>query len=150
MHSERQHQRDRGIDRAPTRHDAPTSPWSDLSLSVPNTRSGEAIVSFVECALVELTHEEVGAEYVSANVWGAKRTQFIAIDDVGETFQKRHYDERLGWHEQRISREDVREELVNRLSRTFSLATNRSHGASVTEPDTFAVKARQKLQHETR
>lgn len=150
MHSERQHQRARRIDRAPTHLDALSSPWSDLHLPVPNDRSRESIISFVECILVELTHEDVGAEYVSSNVWGVKRTQFIAIDDLGETFRKRHYDERLGWHEQRIGRQDVREELVNRLSRTFSLATNRSHGASVTEPDTFAVKARQELQHETR
>ena len=121
------------------------SPWSDLHLSVPNTRSGESIVSFVECTLVELTHEAVGAEYVSSNVWGVKRTQFIAVDDFGETFQKRHYDERLGWHEQTISRQDVREELMNRLSRSSSLATNQSHGAPVDEPDTFAVKARHQL-----
>lgn len=150
MHSERQHQRDRGIDRASTHHDASRSPWSDLRLSVPNTRNSEAIVSFVECTLVELTHEDVGAEYISSNVWGMKRTQFIVADDVGERFQKRHYDGRLGWHEQRISREDVREELVNRLSRPSSLAANQSHGASVDEPDTFAVKGLQELQHETR
>ena len=150
MHSERQHQRDRGIDREPTHRDASASPWSDLRLSVPNTRSGESIVSFVECVLVELTHEDVGAEYISSNVWGLKRTQFIAVDALGETFRKRHYDERLGWHEQTISRQEVREELVNRLSRSSSLVTNRSHGAPVDESDTFAVKARQQLQHETR
>ena len=83
------------------------SPWSDLRLSVPNTRSGESIVAFVECVLVELTHEDVGAEYVASNVRGVKRTQFIAVDDIGETFQKRYYDERLGWHEQTIGRQGV-------------------------------------------
>ncbi|QCS44726.1 hypothetical protein [Natrinema versiforme] len=150
MHSERQYQRDRGIGRAPTHHDVSTLSWSDLRLSVPNTRNGESIISFVECVLVELTHADVGAEYVSSNVWGMKWTQFIAVDDVGETFQKRHHDERLGWHEQMISRQDVREELVNRLSRLFSLATNQSHNAPVDEPDTFAVKACHQLQCEMR
>lgn len=57
-------------------------PWADLELTIPNDRSQISIASFVECVLVELTYEEVGAEYVSANVWGAKRTQFIATDDV--------------------------------------------------------------------
>lgn len=131
-------------------NDTRGSPWSDLRLTIPNTRSGESIVSFVECTLVELTHEDVGAEYVSSNVWGVKRTQFIAVDDVGETFQKRHYDERLGWHEQTISRQVLREELVNRLSRSPSFATKRSHDAPVDEPDTFAVKARHQLQCEMR
>ncbi|WP_199723122.1 hypothetical protein [Halobellus sp. Atlit-38R] len=64
------------------------APWADLELTVPNERSQLSIVSFVECVLVELTHEEVGAEYVSTNVWGTKRTQFISIDDNGEMFQQ--------------------------------------------------------------
>ena len=147
MYSRQQRQPARSTETQTTKNTR-DSPWSDLHLSVPNTRSGESIVSFVECALVELTHEDVGAEYISSNVWGVKRTQFIAVDDVGETFQKRHYDERLGWHEQTISRQDVREELVNRLSQSSSLATNRSHGAPVDEPDTFTVKVRHQLQYE--
>jgi hypothetical protein len=150
MHSERQHHRDRRIDRAPADPNASASSWSDLHLTVPNDRSSASIVTFVECALVELTHEDVGAEYRSSNVWGEKKTQYIAADPTGETFRKRHYDERLGWHEQTISRQDVREELVNRLSQSSSLATNRSHDASVDESDTFAVKARQRLQRERR
>jgi len=32
-------------------------PWADLELTVPNDRSPISIVSFVECVLVELTHE---------------------------------------------------------------------------------------------
>ena len=144
MNSGHQQQPARSIETQTTK-ETRDSPWSDLCLSIPNSRSGESIVSFIECALVELTHEDVGAEYVSSNVWGVKRTQFIAVDALGERFQKRHYDERLGWHEQTISRQDVREELVNRLSRSSSLATNQSHGAPVDEPDTFAVKARHQL-----
>jgi len=121
------------------------APWADLELTVPNDRSQLSIVSLVECVLVELTHEEVGAEYVSANVWGAKRTQFIAVDDVGETFRKRHYDERLGWHESTVSRRAVRDDLVNRLTNTAPLATTRSHPTTVDEPDTFRVRPTRQL-----
>jgi len=121
------------------------APWADLELTVPNDRSQLSIVSFVECVLVELTHEEVGAEYVSANVWGAKRTQFIAIDDNGEMFRKRHYDDRLGWHVSTVSRRAVREDLITRLTRTSSLTTDRSHDVPVDNPDTFSVKPARKL-----
>lgn len=121
------------------------SPWSDLRLSVPNTRSGESIVAFVECVLVELTHEDVGAEYVASNVRGVKRTQFIAVDDIGETFQKRYYDERLGWHETIVSREAVRDELINRLTRSSPPATDGSHDVTVDSPDRFRVKPAREL-----
>ncbi|WP_115864518.1 hypothetical protein [Halorussus litoreus] len=121
------------------------APWADLEMTIPNDRSQISIVSLVECVLVELTHEEVGAEYVSANVWGAKRTQFIAVDDVGEMFRKRHYDERHGWHETTISRQAVRDELIDRLTNSISLATTRSHPTTVDEPDTFRVKPTRQL-----
>ena len=121
------------------------APWADLELTVPNERSQLSIVTFVECVLVELTHEEVGAEYVSTNVWGAKRTQFIPIDDNGEMFRKRHYDERLGWHESTVSRRAVREDLITRLTRS-SQATDRSHDVPVDNTDTFSVKPARKLQ----
>ncbi len=112
-------------------------PWADLELTLPHDRSPTGIVSFVECALVELTHEEVGAEFVSTSVVGVKRTQFIAVDDVGEKFQKRYFDERLGWHETTVSREAVRDELVNRLSQSSSDRTNEMPNG---DPDTFRVK----------
>ena len=35
-------------------------PWADLELTLPHTRHPTAIVSFVECALVELTYEDMG------------------------------------------------------------------------------------------
>ncbi|MFC7164856.1 hypothetical protein [Halospeciosus flavus] len=95
---------------------------------------------------MSFTHEEVGAEYVSTNVWGAKRTQFIAIDDNGEMFRERHYDERLGWHESTVSRRAVREDLITRLIRSSSLTTDRSHEVPVNNPDTFSVKPARKLQ----
>jgi len=92
------------------------------------------------CVLVELTHADVGAEYRSSNVWGIKLTQYIAADTVGERFKKRHYDERLGWHEQTMSRQDVRDELLNRLARPASARRIRVIPYPVEEPDTFQVK----------
>lgn len=140
MTSERQHPRDRGIDRASTHRQPTEPPWSALELRVPNDRSRESLISFVECILVELTHADVGAEYRSSNVWGIKRTHYTAADTTGQLFRKCHYDERLGWHEQTMSRQDVRDELINRLARPASLATNRSHTYPVEKRDTFRVK----------
>ena len=95
--------------------------------------------------LVELTHEEVGGEYVSSNVAGVKQTQFVAVDDVGETFGKRHYHERLGWHETMVSREAVRDELINRLMWSSSRPSNRNNESPSAEPDTFCVKPARQL-----
>ncbi len=114
-------------------------------LTVPNDRSMPSIVSFVEWVLIELTYADVGAEYRSTNVWGAKRTQYSAADSIGETFTKRHYDERLGWQKETITREELRGELINRLTRSEPLATNRSHSVPIEKPDTFCVKALWKL-----
>jgi len=86
-------------------------------LTVPNDRSPISIVSFVECVLVELTHEPVAAEYVSSEIWGEKRTRFFAVDDTGERFQKQYSDDRLGEHNTLLSRRRVRNALINRLSR---------------------------------
>ncbi|MDS0243612.1 hypothetical protein NDO74_20125 [Haloferax sp. S2CR25-2] len=111
-------------------------PWAGLELALPHGRSPTGIVSFVERVLVELTHEDVGAEFVSTNLAGVKRTQFIAVDDVGQRFQKRYFDERLGWHETTVSRGAVRDELVSRLSR---LSLDRIDETPNAEPDTFRV-----------
>ncbi len=67
-------------------------PVADFKLTIPHNRSPTAVVLLVECALVELTHEDVEAEFVSTNVTGVKRTQFIAVDDVGQQFQRRYFD----------------------------------------------------------
>ncbi|KAB1198175.1 hypothetical protein Hfx1150_11880 [Haloferax sp. CBA1150] len=115
--------------------------WSNLQLKIPNNRNRTSIVAFVECVLVELTHEDVGAEYVSQNAWGTKQTQFKMADKVAEVFYKRHYDERLGWHETILSRETLRRELIDRLSQTTSLATDRSHSGPVDTSDVFSVKS---------
>ena len=70
--------------------------------------------------------------------------QFIAVNDVGETFQKRYDDDRLGRHESTISRRAVRDDLINRLTRS-SLAPDRSHDISVDDSDTFSVKPAREL-----
>ncbi|ELY31750.1 hypothetical protein C498_09891 [Haloferax volcanii DS2] len=114
-------------------------PWTDLELTLPHGRSPTGIVSVVEHVLVELTHGDVGAEFVSTSVAGVKRTQFIAVDDVGQRFQKRHFDERLGWHETTVSREAVREELVNRLTQRSSLGSDVGQNGVVGGPDKFQV-----------
>lgn len=97
-------------------------------------------MAFVECVLVELTHDDIGAEYRSSNAWGAKIDQYVATDGTGQRFTERRYDERLGWDETQITRADVREQLVRRLSQSASVATNQSHADPVTEPDTLSVK----------
>ena len=75
------------------------APWADLKVTVPTDRDHASVVALVECALVELTHEAVGAVFVARQVGRLTRTQYVAGDDVGEQFQKRHFDARLGWHE---------------------------------------------------
>ena len=142
MTSERQHDRDRGVDDYPAASSTATAPWADLRLQVPNDRSDESIVAFVECVLVELTHEAVGAEYRSSNVFGATVDQYITADVTGQQFREPRYDERLGWFETPISRDDVRDTLVWRLSRPASLARNRNHPDPGTAPDTFQVNPR--------
>nr|WP_239640865.1 hypothetical protein [Haloferax sulfurifontis] len=105
----------------------------------PARQKSTDIVSFVECTLVELTHEDVGAEFVSVSVAGVKQTQFIAVDDVGQRFKKRYFDERLGWHETTVNREAVREELVNRLTQRSSLGSGVGQPGVVDDQDKFQV-----------
>ena len=119
-------------------------PWADLELTVPNDRSPISIVSFVECVLVELTHEPVAAEYVSSEIWGEKRTQFFAVDDSGERFQKRYSDDRLGGHNTLLSRRRVRTELINRLSRE-TVGMKQGSKESVDEQDSFCVRPLREL-----
>ncbi|GGL40927.1 hypothetical protein GCM10009037_25760 [Halarchaeum grantii] len=62
-------------------------------MAVPTDRDHASVVALVECALVELTHETVGAVFVAHQVGRSTRTQSVARDDVGEQFQKRHVDD---------------------------------------------------------
>ena len=116
-----------------------------LQVAIPNDRDHASLVALVECALVELTHEHVGAVVVAQQVWGTKRTQYVAVDDLGEQFQKRHFDSRLGWHETTVSRETVRDELITQLTRSAASQAERTQEAA-SEPDTFTVKPVRDLQ----
>ncbi|WP_083862038.1 hypothetical protein [Halogeometricum pallidum] len=143
MSSEHEQQRSR----LPSEHTEQPSdePWADLELTLPHGRSPTGIVSFVECALVELTHEDVGAEFVSTSVAGMKRTQYIAVDAVGQRFQKRYFDERLGRHETTVSRDAVREELVNRLTQRSSPGNEVGQNGVDGAQDRFCVKPAREL-----
>ena len=115
---------------APTRFD----------LKVPNERSEAVIAGLVKQVLVELAHEPVGAEYVSANVWGPTRTQYIHDEQGAAAFTKRYYDERLGWVVGSIPREGVRAELVTQLLRDESRLSRRSDVQPAATPDRFRVR----------
>ncbi|MBC9987936.1 MULTISPECIES: hypothetical protein [Haloferax] len=116
------------------------APWADLEMTVPTDRDHASVVALVECALVELTHEAVGAVFISRQVGRSTRTQYVAADDVGEQFQKRHFDDRLGWHETTVPRRTVRDELITQLTQSPSTSAERSGERAASEPDTFVVK----------
>ena len=116
------------------------APWADLEMTVTTDRDHASVVALVECALVELTHETVGAVFVSRQVGRSTRTQYVAGDDVGEQLQKRRFDDRLGWHETTVSRRTVRDELITQLTQSSSTSAERSGEGATSEPDTFAVK----------
>jgi hypothetical protein len=118
------------------------APWSGLEVEVLNNRDHASVVALVECALVELTHEHVGAVVVTHQLWGTKRTQYVAVDDVGEQFQKRHFDARLGWHETTVPRETVRDELIIQVTRSPSTPAKQSGEGAASKPDMFVVKGR--------
>ena len=42
------------------------APWADLEVTMPTDRDYASLVALVECALVELTHEHVGAVVVTS------------------------------------------------------------------------------------
>ena len=114
-------------------------------MAIPSDRDHASLVALVECALVELTHEQVGAVVVTQQVWGTKRTQYVAVDDVGEQFQKRHFNDRLGWHETTVPRKTVRDELIIQLTRSASPPADAREAAD-SEPNTFSVKPVRELQ----
>jgi hypothetical protein len=134
-----QRSRERAADHAASTPDD-EAPWADLEMAVPTDRDHASVVALVECALVELTHEAVGAVFVAHQVGRSTRTQYVAADDVGEQFQKRHFDDRLGWHETTIPRRTVRDELITQLTRCPSTSAERSGEGATSEPDTFIVK----------
>jgi len=122
------------------------APWGDLEMTVPTDRDHASIVALVECALVELTHEAVGAVFISRQVGRSTRTQYVAADDVGEQFQKRHFDDRLGWHETTVPRETVRDELITRLARPALSVSKRALTSAVDNVERFHVTSIHDLQ----
>jgi len=140
-----QHSKTRAADHAATTTDG-EAPWADLEIAVPTDRDHASIVALVECALVELTHETVGAVFVAHQVGRSTRTQYVAADDVGEQFQKRHFDDRLGWQETTIPRRTVRDELITHLTRSASTSMERAGQEAASEPDSFVVKPVRELQ----
>jgi hypothetical protein len=122
------------------------APWADLEVTVPTDRDHASVVALVECALVELTHEAVGAVFVAHQVGRSTRTQYVARDDVGEQFQKRHFDDRLGWHDTTVPRRTVRDELITHLTRSASTSMERAGEEAANESDTFVVKPVRELQ----
>ena len=115
-------------------------------MAIPSDRDHASLVALVECALVELTHEHVGAVVAAQQVWGTKRTQYVAVDDIGEQFQKRHFDSRLGWHETTVPRKTVRDELITQLTQSAVSPAGRTREAAASEPATFTVKPVRELQ----
>ncbi|MDL0141291.1 hypothetical protein PNR39_01385 [Halobacterium salinarum] len=114
--------------------------WADLEVVVSTDRDHASVVALVECTLVELTHEPSGAVFVSRQVGQSTRTQYVVADEVGEQFQKRHFDDRLGWHETTVPRRNVRDELIAQLTQSPSTTAGRSGEGAASEPDTFVVK----------
>ncbi len=140
-----QRSKTRAADHAGTTPDN-EAPWAPLEMTVPTDRDHASVVALVECALVELTHEAVGAVFVAQQVGRSTRTQYVARDDVGEQFQKRHFDDRLGWQETTVPRRTVRDELITQLTRSASTSTERAGEIAASEPDTFVVKPVRELQ----
>ncbi|PSP84050.1 hypothetical protein BRC96_05970 [Halobacteriales archaeon QS_6_64_34] len=144
MASER-HSKTRAAHQAASTPDG-QAPWADLEVTVPTDRDHASVVALVECALVELTHEAVGAVFVSRQVGRSTRTQYVAVDDIGEQFQKQHFDARLGWHETTVSRRTVRDELITQLTRSLSGASEPADDSETDRPNFFTVKPPNDLQ----
>jgi len=122
------------------------APWANLEVTVPTDRDHASVVALVECTLVELTHEAVGAVFVSRQVGRSTRTQYVASDDIGKQFQKRHFDARLGWHETTVPRESVRDELITQLTRPTARPSGSASDSETTDQGLFTVKPVHKLQ----
>lgn len=110
--------------------------WSDLSMEVPNEVTSARVISFVECALVELTHEPLGAVYRSNEEWGVIETVIVHVDwtamTIEDSFVRFRRDPRTGTQLSTHSRPTVHDALVSRLT------TGRAEDIPVTT-DSFDV-----------
>ncbi len=91
----------------------------------------------MECALVELPHKAVSGVFVSRQVGRLTQMQYGTGDDVGKQLQKRHFDDRLCWHETTVPRRTVRDELITQLTRSPSTLAECAGEGAASEPDTF-------------
>jgi hypothetical protein len=107
--------------------------WQELAIQIPNERSGESRVAFLEAVLVELTHESVGAVHTPGAVSDESRLEVVCTDDVGEEFELRQYHPRHGWETESLSRAGVRKKLRALVER----APSDGGGVAV---DTFSVQ----------
>lgn len=107
--------------------------WSDLSMEVPNDETRARIISFVECTLVELTHEPLGAVYRSNEEWGVIETITVHADWTSITtdgpFVRFRRDPRTGTQVSSYSHEATHDALVARLSREDTENTSVSHSS---------------------
>jgi hypothetical protein len=111
-----------------------------FELPVPNEWDDDEIETLVDRVLAALTECGYVAEYRSSNVWGAKLARYHP-EGGDAAFVKWTFDDRLGWRPAPKSRDELRAELMRRLSRGTSRARNRSHGHAVDAPDEFVVAA---------
>lgn len=88
-----------------------------LAVDVPNDREEERLCAFVEAALVELTHEDVGLVHEPGAVADSDRLEVVCTDETGETFEFRRYIARHGWDTETVSRKTAREKLQTLVAR---------------------------------
>jgi len=122
------------------------APWADLEVTIPSD-PGPRVARRARGVCPRGTDSRTGggSRRCPAGV-GTKRTQYVAVDDVGQQFQKRHFNSRVGWHETTISREIVRDELITKVTRSAVSPPERTREAAASEPNTFTVKPVRELQ----
>jgi len=120
----------------------------DLEVAIPSDRNhASLVVALVECVLVELTHEQVGAVVVAQQVWGdetyavrRRRRRRRAVSEAAlrqPAWLARDY---------RSFLETVRDELITKVTRSAVSPPERTREAAASEPNTFTVKPVRELQ----
>jgi hypothetical protein len=134
---------DTDIDEAQTTAEAGQQPahTESLSIEVPNSRDDEQLCAFVEAALVELTHEDVGLIHEPGAVADSDRLEVVCADETGQTFEFRRYVARHGWDVESVSREAAREKL-----QTLVAHDGDDTAAREQRPDRVSVRPAAQLQ----
>jgi len=105
------------------------APWADLEVAIERPESRVARRARGSVSSSNDSRTGGGRRRRPAGV-GTKRTQYVAVDDVGEQFQKRHFDSRLGWHETTVPRETVRDGLITKVTRSAVSPPERTREAA--------------------